>query len=688
MIKKKAAFLMAIFATVGLAISGKVLYLQTVKKDFLLEKAERQRATPITIDAKRGDILASDGTVLATSVPTYTVYSDNRYIKDIDEAASFVATFFDLNYDEVKAKIESNYYVELVKQVSKDKIDEFNKTRPKGIAAYETTTRIYPNNTLLSNVLGFLGSDQEGLAGLELKLEGYGISGVDGVDTSERDKNGNTIVRNPKDILNPTDGNDAILTIDYDIQYHMEKVIKQAVEEEQAVAGLAISINPSDGSILGIAQYPSYDPNNYKDYDSSLYKSMAHSAAYESGSTFKPITVAIADATSSVDIENDVFYDNGSWYIGKHRIGNWANKAFGALTAREVLMNSSNVGTVQIAAKIPPEEFNEYIKKLGLADKTGIELPGETNSILFTEEQLKSPINLATSSFGQGMAVTPIQLMKAWSIVINGGHDINPHILKEVVSPSEELVYSSDVKTSNLEQIIPESTSLKVRDMLKSVVDSGTGRKARIEGYEVGGKTATAQIAENGVYRSDKYRVSFMGFAPVSNPQVLTYVLLDSPANSAATGGDMCARPTKKILEYALEKLGIEPTDGSVSDNETAKNYEINDYKYKNKDYLINNPPSISYEFQGDGDLIIDQSYSSADGVPKVIFSTTNIFNDGYVTVPDLLGYDVREVLTLFGDYPDILTINGNKNGKVVIQDTKAGSQVNISNGKIVLWAE
>lgn len=689
MIKRKAVFLMSVFAAVGLAISSKVLYLQTFKKDFLLERAERQRATPITIDAKRGDIKTSDGTILATSVPTYTVYCDNRYVDDIDAAARFVADFFELNFDEVKSKIESNYYVELVKEVPKDKIDEFKEVRPKGISSYETTTRVYPNNTLLGSVLGFVGNDQEGLSGLELKLESYGISGEDGLDSSERDKYGNRIVNSTDDIIPATDGNSATLTINYDVQYHMEKVIKDTVEKEGAKAGLAITMNPQTGAVLGIAQYPSLDPNNYKSYDSSLYKSMAHGNAYEAGSTFKPITVAIADVTGSVDIENEVFPDNGSWYIGRHRIGNWGNKAFGNQTAREILMNSSNVGTVQIAAKISASDFDTYIRKLGLAEKTGIELPGETNSILFAKEDLEKEINKATSSFGQGMAVTPLQLMKAWSIVINGGHNVNPHIVSEVTDVDGSTVYSSDIKTSNLEQILPESTSLKLRKMLQAVVDSGTGKKSRIDGYEVGGKTATAQIADNGVYRSDKYRVSFMGFAPASNPELLTFVLLDSPANSSATGGAMCAAPTKEILEYALGNLGIQPTVGDVSVEENnVENIDIGNYVYKRKDYVISNPPSIAYEFEGDGDIITGQTYTSVDGQVKVIFTTTKMNHETYITVPDLVGENVRDVLTLFGDDKSMLVINGNKSGKIVIQDAEAGSQVDKETGQIILWAE
>lgn len=691
MIKRKAVFLMAIFGLIGVAISGKVLYMQTVQKSFLLERAAKQRANAITIDAKRGDIVSSDGKVLATSVPTYNVYSDSRYITDIDEAAKYVADFFELDVEEVKSKINSNYYVELVKNVPKDKIDKFKENRPKGISSYETTTRVYPNNLMMGSVLGFVGSDQEGLSGLELKLEEYGISGVDGVDTSERDKYGNTIVYNPDDIVAPVDGSSATLTINYDIQYHMEKVIKEVVEKEEARAGFAITINPQDGSILGMAQYPALDPNNYKDYDASLYKSMIHSSAYESGSVFKPITVAIADATGSVDIEKDVFQDNGSWYIGRHRIGNWANKAFGPQTAREILMNSSNVGTVQIAAKISASDFNEYLKKLGLTEKTGIELPGEGTPILFSEENLEKEINKATSSFGQGMAVTPIQLLKAWSILINGGHDVNPHLIDTVVNPEGEVTYSSDIKKNNLEQVIPESTSAKIRKMLQAVVDSGTGKNARIEGYEVGGKTATAQIAENGVYLSDRYRISFIGFAPASNPEVMTMVLLDSPANSAATGGAMCAAPTKKILEYALENLGIQPNTNGSEDTEAedrVQNIDIKDYTNKRKDYVVLNPPSIKYEFEGDGEIIASQSYHSVDGEVKVVFSTKKFLQDTYITIPDLVGENVRDVLTMFGDYKDMITINGNKSGKVVIQDSAPGTQIDIETGQIILWAE
>ena len=696
---KKIKFIIVAFLCLASLCIGKVLYLQTFKKDFLLAKADKQRANPVPIDAIRGDIKTSDGSILATSVPTYNIYSDTRYISNIEEAAKIVSDFFELDYEETLEKINSRYYIELVKEVTKEKIDEFAKIKPKGIGFYESTTRVYPNNGLLGTILGFTGSEGKGLSGLELSLDSY-LSGIDGVNNSERDKNGNTISYDQKDIVEPTDGDTTTLTINYDIQYEMQKTIQSAVEEFGATSGIAITMNPKDGSILGIAEYPTLDPNNYKEFDESLYKSLALSMTYEPGSTFKPVTVSIADALGVVDIENDVFNDTGSYYIGNHRIGNWGSKAFGAQTAREILMNSSNVGTVQLAMNIPSDDFDSYLKKFGFGTKTGIELPGEQNSIMFSTKQLQSNLNKATNSFGQGIAVTPLQLMRAWSSIINGGYSINPHILKEVTDTNNKLVYSDIDKTTELEQIIPSSTSDKVKKMLQAVVEEGTGKRARIAGYSVGGKTGTAQVVENGKYAADKYKVSFMGFAPVEDPQVLTLVLLDSPEGQAS-GGLQCAPSVGKILEYSLNKLGIKPAfNDTVSSAESSEGDEdeseeligsevaIENYQYRLKSFVSNNPPSIPYEFEGDGDIVIKQHYIADNDTVKVVFVTDTVVKNDYVIMPNLVGMEPNDFMSLFSSISDKLIINGDTQGAITVQDIEPGDSVDIQTEKIILWTD
>lgn len=688
---KKYRFLLSAFTCLTALCLGKVLYLQTIKQSFLLEKADKQRASAVSIEAQRGDIKSSDGSILVTSVPTYVVYSDTRYIDDIPAAAKIVADFFKLDYNDVLSDMNSKYYKELVKEVSKDDIDEFKKVKPKGVSFYKTTTRVYPNGTMLGSILGFIGADNSGLAGLELK-ENARLAGINGVDNAERDKYGNTISYNRDDIVNPTDGEDITITVNYDIQYQMEKEVKAAVEEHGADKGVAISMNPKTGAILGIAEYPSIDPNHYKDYDNSLYKSSALSMTYEPGSTFKPITVAIAGTLGVVDIENDVFPDGGSYYVGSHRIGNWGNKAFGYQTCREILMNSSNVGTVQVGFKIPPTDFAAYMKKLGFGTKTGIELPGEQNSIMFSDEQLTKDINRATNSFGQGIAVTPLQLMRAWSAVINGGYLVSPHILQSSVDANGNITYSNTEKITNLEQVIDSDTSAKVRKMLQAVVEEGTGKKAQVTGYTVGGKTGTAQVVENGKYAAGKYKVSFMGFAPVEDPEILTLFILDNPTNGKASGGGMCAPTVANIIEYSLNRLGVKPSTDIRLDTDTEEDltleYKIEDYTYRPKNYVTNNPPSLSYEFIGDGDIITSQTYESTEDGVKVIFQTDSIVKDDYILMPNLQGMSCNDVLDVFSSCQDKVIINGNKSSAISVQDNPKGSHVNISNNSIVLWTE
>lgn len=325
---------------------------------------------------------------------------------------------------------------------------------------------------------------------------------------------------------------------------------------------------------------------------------------------------------------------------------------------------------------------------------------------MFSEEQLQKDINRATNSFGQGIAVTPLQLMRAWSIIINGGHNINPHILKEVTNEEGKVVYSDTEKTSNLDEVIPKSTSDKVKKMLQAVVDEGTGKRARIAGYNVGGKTGTAQIVENGRYLPNQYRVSFIGFAPVEDPEVLTLVLLDSPSAANASGGLMCGPAAKNIMEYSLSRLGIKPSFGeSVVSNENTDETDeysiddvveevegtetsVDDYKYRLTSYVRNNPPSIPYEFEGDGDIVVEQNYVSDGDSVKVLFRTEKVIKDDYILMPDLTGMTYNDFIDVFEKHSDKVIVNGDRNSVVSVQDNPKGSNVDIKTSKITLWTE
>lgn len=703
MIEKKYRFILSVIMSVAVLILGRVFYLQTFDRGFLVEKSTKQRSLPIPIQANRGVIKSSDGNILATSVPVFVVYSDSRYIKDEDKAqvAKTIADFFNLDSEDVLKTMNKGYYAELVKGVSKTQIDEFVKIKPKGINYYKTSSRVYPNNEIFGNVLGFIGKDNNGLAGIESSLDKY-LKGTDGSNNSQKDKHGNQIEYDSKDILPSINGKDVTLTIDYNLQYQMYKSLKNQVDNLQARKGIAISINPNNGNILGIAEYPSYDPNNYKDASQELYKSSAVSMAYEPGSTFKPITVAIAESLNLIDDKNDRFLDDNAFYVDGFTIHSWNHKGFGYQTVTEVLENSSNAGAARIGLKIPTDTFQLYLDKLGFGHKTGIEISGEGNSIMQSNARFQSKIARATTSFGQGIAVTPIQLINAWCPIVNGGYKIQPHMLKNVIDENGTVTYSDDDLNKQGEQIFPTTASDSVKKMLQSVVDNGTGKVVRIPGYSVGGKTGTAQIAENGVYVKGRNIVSFVGFAPVENPQILTLVIIDSPQDSNSVGGGtMCGPVAKDILEYALQEYGIKPTitkdtsnkdkdkdkdDSKKEDEPTELNVNTEDYRKRPKSYVDTHKPSIPYEFKGEGDIITDQNYVSENGNTKIVFNLDTMVKDDYIIMPNLIGMSADEFISLFGDYSNNIVINGTKNQPITMQDISSGQHIDSKNQKITLW--
>lgn len=675
---KKYRLMAGLFTFVFIAIQGKVLYLQTVQKSFLTEKALKQRAYNIPLKSHRGNVTDRNGKLLALSIPVYDIYSDSRYIENKNQAAKAIADYFKLNQKDVLDKINKNYYSVLVKNVDEKTLNNFKKIKPKGISYYRTDSRYYPNDTVLGKELGAVGDDNNALSGIELGLNRY-LKGIDGVDLSEKDRYGNSIDMDNKNVQKPVDGKDVSLTIDYNIQYQAEKFLKDAVDKNGAKKGTSIVMNPSDGSILAIADYPQINPNNFKDYKTDDFAIPSIAMSYEPGSTFKPITVSIAETLHLINDKGDRFVDNNNFNVDGFTIHAWNHKGFGAQTAEEVLMNSSNAGAAQIGLRVPSNTFRQYLCNLGLDKKTQVDISGEGNPIFPNKSEFEKRITRATVSFGQGISVTPVQLISAECAVVNGGHTVTPHIVSATKDANSDKFVP--YKLPEQKQVISKDASDKVKWMLKSVVDRGTAKPAQISGYNVGGKTGTAQIAENGKYITGRNIVSFLGFAPVENPQIICLTVLDSPKDSDQVGGGTMAGPVvKNIFQYSLPYLGIKPNYIKSQPMFEAQNY-IN----KTREYIQNNPPSYQYEFKGTGDLIVDQQYDSSGGNLKVVFTTEELFKKGYLTMPDLIGCDYNTVCKIFKNNISSIVFNGDKTKKVNVQDTPPGTKIQ-TNDKIVLW--
>ena len=403
---------------------------------------------------------------------------------------------------------------------------------------------------------------------------------------------------------------DIYLTIDYEIQSSVERELNNAMTKYNADGAWAIVMNPNNGEILAMASKPDFNPNSYQDYTiEQINRNLAIWASYEPGSTFKIVTLSAAINENVVDLENDTFYDGGSVNVDGARIKCWKAGGHGSETFLEVVQNSCNPGFVELGQRLGKEKLFEYISNFGFGNKTGIDLNGEATGILFSLDNV-GPVELATTAFGQGVSVTAIQQITAVSAAINGGTLYKPMIVKRIVEHETGEIIQEN-KSEAIRQIINEETSLKVREALESVVALGTGRNAYIENYRVGGKTGTAQKVNNGTYMVGNYILSFIGFLPADNPQIVVYVAVDNPKGVTQYGGTIAAPIAKNIMIDAISSLNISPSLNTI-----LKEYQWYDIKYytvpnvvgKTIDEAKKELKNFQVEYTGSGNIVLSIS--------------------------------------------------------------------------------
>ena len=400
------------------------------------------------------------------------------------------------------------------------------------------------------------------------------------------------------------------LTINKDIQASIERELDNAVTKYNPDRVIALAMDPNSGEILGMSARPNFSPNNYKKYTTEeINRNLPIWATYEPGSTFKIITLAAALEEGKVDLEKDTYNDSGSIRVENATLHCWKHGGHGHETFLEVVENSCNPGFVILGQKLGKVKLFEYIKKFGFGSKTGIDLNGESSGILFPMDKV-GPVELATTAFGQGVSVTPIQQVTAVSAAINGGILYKPYIVKSINEPETNTVIKQTKKTV-VRKVISEKTSEKVRHALESVVSNGTGRTAYIDGYRVGGKTGTAQKVENGRYLVNNYILSFIGFLPADNPQVVVYFAIDNPKGVQQFGGVIAGPPAKSILSDSIKALDIKKPSGGME-----KEYQYTDKKYKTVPDVSGKSKKDATEalkdfkvvFEGSGDKVTYQS--------------------------------------------------------------------------------
>ena len=578
----KIVLLIIIFCFI--LIIGKVFYIQVFEYKKLNKLANDLWSRNLIIGANRGKIITDDNKIIADNLTTVSLVVIPNQIKDKEKVIKDLANILNVSEDKISEHVNKKSSVEIVhpegRQLSFEIADKINALNYEGVYLLKEGKRFYPYDNMLSHSLGFVGIDNQGLSGLELKYDKY-LTGASGAIKYFSDAKGNKLNKSSV-YVEPTNGMDLYLTVNYNIQAAVERELNNVMSKYNADGAWAIVMNPNNGEILAISSKPDFSPMNYKnDSQEIISRNLAIWATYEPGSTFKIITLAASVEENTVDLLNDTFYDGGSVTIEGARIKCWKAGGHGEQTYLQVVQNSCNPGFVSLGNKLGKERLYKYINNLGFGKKTGIDLNGESNGILFNLDKV-GPVELATTSFGQGISVSAIQQITAVSAAINGGTLYKPYVVKRIVDPnSKEIILEN--KPQKIRNVISEKSSETVRMALETVVAYGTGRNAYIEGYRVGGKTGTAQKVKNGVYLTGNYIVSFIGFLPADKPKAIVYVAIDNPKGITQYGGTVSAPIAKNIMIDIINELNIKPSEYVLD-----KTYNWYDTKYIQVPNVIN----------------------------------------------------------------------------------------------------
>ena len=595
---KKFRIVLASLLIIFLLLIIRLIWLQFVQGSDLKEQAYNQQTTDQIISTSRGTIYDSTGKTLAISTPTDTVtINPKKIVGSNDEetkakkekVAKAFSEIFELDYNETLEKVNSTSNVQTIaKKVDKDKRDKLKQWMETekistGINIDEDTKRVYPYNNLASNLIGFCGTDNTGIQGIEDSWNSV-LQGTPGKITTSTDAIQEEIPDSNQTYIPAENGSDIVLTIDYYIQTVLEKYLKQAVEENNADSGTVVAMAPSTGDILGMACYPDYnlntpfEPNTeelkatWDTLDSTtqsdalynMWKNNVVSSPYEPGSPYKLITAATAleENITSEDVPND-FYCNGSIEVADRKISCWTQAHKGAKTLRQALQVSCNPSLIQLGQRIGAETLYKYYQAFGFFDKTGIDLPQEASSTYWKLEDVKD-VELATMSFGQRFTITPIQLVSAVSAIANDGILMKPRIVKQIINP--ETGTTTDIEPVQVRQVISKSTSERMRNLMKSVVDDGSGRLAKVEGYSIGGKTGTSEPQAG---REDEgYIASYVAIAPTEKPEICLLIAVHNPNpnnEGSHQGGQVCGPVVSQMLSEILPYLGLTSSNAQTS---------------------------------------------------------------------------------------------------------------------------
>lgn len=564
--KKIRAYALVIMA-LSTILCGQLAYVMLWRSEELSAKAQALHERERVIKAARGRLISADGTVLADNKTVCTVSVIHSQLTDPEKVISILTDELDMSEDRVRYYVEKVSSMERVKSnVSKEVGDRIRDYNLDGVKVDEDSKRTYPFGQLASKVLGFTGADNQGIIGLEVSYDEL-LAGKNGMILTLTDAKGIELEGEEEQRIEPVAGEDLYLSLDYNIQSYCMQAARKTYEAKQAKSVSIIVMNPQNGELLAMVNYPEYDlndpftlnyelPGSVSDNEkmnllNAMWRNGVINDTYEPGSTFKVITATAGLSTGAVSL-SDSYSCGGSTTVGGRTIRCHKTTGHGSQTFAQTLMNSCNPAFITWGLRVGVDNFLLYMEKLGLMQKTGVDLPGEASTIMHKKEDIKE-LELATMSFGQSFQITPLQLLRAVSCVVNGGTLVTPHFGVKSVDTDGNI---TELEYGRVEGVITPQTCETMKTLLKSVVHEGGGSKCHIEGYSIGGKTATSQKLPRS---EQKYISSFIGFCPAEDPQVIAMCIIDEP-QGIYYGGTIAAPVIREVFENILPYLGIEKT--------------------------------------------------------------------------------------------------------------------------------
>ena len=591
---------------------ARVFYIQVFSYEKLSTLAESLWSRELPISADRGEIVDRNGKVLATNITTTSLVVIPNQIVDKEDAAKKISEILGSDYEDMFNHLSKKTSIERVhpegRGLDYETAEAIDALKIDGVYLVKESKRYYPYDTMLSHVLGYVGIDNQGLSGLELYYNDY-LTGEDGSIKYFSDGKGHKLEL-AEIYESPTSGITLELTIDINLQMAVENELDNAIAKYDADSAIAIAMDPNTGEVLAMASRPNFNSNDYQSYSTEVInRNLPIWMTFEPGSTFKIITLSAAIEEGLVNIFEDRFTDSGAITVDGATLHCWKTGGHGNQTYLEVVENSCNPGFVNLGLMLGKDTLMNYITEYGFGEKTGIDLNGEGSGILFDVDAMGN-VELATTAFGQGISVTPIGQVRAVSAVVNGGTLYTPYIVKSFLEPETDTIIKNNEPTK-VGSIISEETSSIVRYALESVVAKGSGHNAYIENYRIGGKTGTAQTVENGVYSDSKYILSFIGFMPADNPEIVVYVAVQNAKNVVQYGGTVAAPIARNIFLSAIDILDIEADTEGI-----PKEYTWLDTKYiitqdvtgLSLEEAKKALKGFNIEYSGNGDQVIYQS--------------------------------------------------------------------------------